>query len=191
MSVLSRFVRLSREEEGFTLIELLVVVAIIALLTAFAVPRLFDAVGKSKDARGQGDMGTYPAALDRYYFDNSAFPKPASAGTAVADVKAALAPNYLKSTAKYKNGYDKGYIYFTDATGSMYVFVDSKNTTAAVNLSCPAKLVAGGASTTATGSATPGSDLQVVTVTASGGAAATVPDVSQCTFPTGVDYATN
>jgi type II secretion system protein G len=120
------------KEEGFTLIELLVVVAIIALLATFAVPKLFDAINKSKRAPGQADMQTISGALERYYLDQSSTQYPA--GTA-AQVKTALTSNgYLKSGTSFYNGFQKGYIYMTDANGSFYVLADAQNTASTVNL---------------------------------------------------------
>ncbi|HEY3364402.1 MAG TPA: prepilin-type N-terminal cleavage/methylation domain-containing protein [Symbiobacteriaceae bacterium] len=151
--MLARLSRMNRNEEGFTLIELLVVVAIIALLTAFAVPKLFDAINKSKDARGQGDMETIPGALDRFYFDNNAFPD----GATAAAVKAQVMPAYLKSSTRYVNGYNKGYIYINNAAGDYYIVVDPKNLAVAstVTVSC-------GTTTPHTQNATVGTDLTVV-----------------------------
>jgi type II secretion system protein G len=123
--------RLRRAEEGFTLIELLVVVAIIALLATFAVPRLFEAINKSKKAPGQADLQTISSALERYYFDNNAYPT----GTA-AQVQTAMAP-YLKQTTTYKNGFSQGYFYGTNTDGKGgYVFIDAQGTTTAVASVC-------------------------------------------------------
>lgn len=121
--------RLQKGQEGFTLIELLVVVTIIALLAAFAVPKLFEAINKSRKAPGQADMQTISSALERFYLDN-----PNSAYPLAATVTDDLAGGYLKATTSYVNGFDRGYIYVTDAAGSFYVLIDAMNTAPATNL---------------------------------------------------------
>lgn len=109
--------RLRRRQKGFTLIELLVVVAIIALLAAFAVPKLFDAIDKSKKAPGQADMQTISGALERYYMDNNVFPP-------VASVVADLENGYLKTSTTYRNGFKYQYVYFKASDGEAYALVD-------------------------------------------------------------------
>jgi type II secretion system protein G len=122
--------RLRRAEEGFTLIELLVVVAIIALLAMFAMPKLFEAINKSKKAPGQADMQTISSALERYYLDQNTYP----IGSAANTITSALGNGYLKAGTTYKNGFGLGYIYVSDAAGSFYVLIDGQNTPAATNL---------------------------------------------------------
>lgn len=123
--------RLRRNEEGFTLIELLVVVAIIALLATFAVPKLFDAINKSKKAPGQADMQTISASLDRYYFDKDKYPLYVSGASAdPAAVMNALKGGYLKSATSFRNGYKQGYLYATSASGAGYLLIDMQGNTA-------------------------------------------------------------
>lgn len=130
-------------QEGFTLIELLVVVAIIALLAAFAVPKLFDAINKSKRTPGQADVQTLSGAMDRYYMDKNTYPYPSVAATAdEVEIKDALTQNgYLKATTTFTNGFGKGYIYITNASGGYYVLIDAQNkaTTDNLTLVCNAK----------------------------------------------------
>jgi type II secretion system protein G len=131
--VITRFARLRRSQEGFTLIELLVVVAIIALLATFAVPKLFDAINKSKKAPGQADVQTIAGSLDRYYMDKNAYPTAANGSQAT--IKNALTQNgYLKTTTTFYNGYEKGYIYVSDNAGGFYVFVDAQKKDPATNM---------------------------------------------------------
>ncbi len=62
---------------GFTLIELLIVVAIIAILSAIALPNFLEAQTRSKVARAKSDMRTIATALETYHVDNRAYPQAA------------------------------------------------------------------------------------------------------------------
>lgn len=127
--MLAGIARLRRAQEGFTLIELLVVVAIIALLATFAVPKLFEAINKSKAAPGQADMNTLSSAMERHYFDKNNYPS----GTA-AQVKEALIGGYVKSSTTFANGFKNGYAYFSN--GSYYILVDAGNNRMAITVTC-------------------------------------------------------
>jgi prepilin-type N-terminal cleavage/methylation domain-containing protein len=65
--------RLSREQ-GFTLIELVMVIAMIALLTAMAAPRMHAAIVRSRVAQVEKDLQGIQSALDRHYLDHSFYP---------------------------------------------------------------------------------------------------------------------
>lgn len=160
-----------KASRGFTLIELLVVVAIIGLLAAFAVPKLFEAINKSKGAQGAADLKTISAALERYYFDNNKYPTPATATA----FRTELAP-YLKNSTTYANGFGKGLFYATDTNGTAgYVLVDPKNATGTNIVVCT-----NGAGTDVTFDVD--ADLQVST---------DVSDFSTCTTPASMAMETN
>jgi type II secretion system protein G len=171
-------------DEGFTLIELLVVVAIIALLATFAVPKLFDAINKSKGSVGDSDLQTISSALERHYFDNNFYPKyAASSPTVKADLT--TTNSYLKASTTFLNGFKKSYLYFSDTQGRYYVLVDPGNNTAAVTITC------GSGSTAWTGSATPSTTTGpvVATLTSTGtGASPSNSELAACQASgTGVD----
>lgn len=63
-----------RKHAGFTLIELLVVVAIIAILSAIAVPNLLFAQIRSKVAAAKADQSTLAVGLEAYHTDNNCYP---------------------------------------------------------------------------------------------------------------------
>jgi prepilin-type N-terminal cleavage/methylation domain-containing protein len=65
---------------GFTLIELLVVVAIIAILTAIALPNFIEAQMRAKTARARSDMRTLVLALEAYLTDHNAYPPATGVG---------------------------------------------------------------------------------------------------------------
>lgn len=129
----------ANRKSGFTLIELLVVVAIIGLLATFALPRVFEAINKAKGGIGGADLNTISSAMERYYFDSNKYPNGRNlAETVDLDVDVALKGDYLKSATTFKNGFGKGYVYFTDANGAYYILVDVGNNTGAFTVRCGA-----------------------------------------------------
>lgn len=60
--------------KGFTLIELLVSIAIIAIISALALPNFMGARDKAKDSARISDMVAVKNALRLYYNDNQSYP---------------------------------------------------------------------------------------------------------------------
>jgi len=65
---------LRRAEEGYTLLELLVVIAILALIVAFAAPRVVGLFARSKTKAAEIQISNISAALDIYRMDIHAYP---------------------------------------------------------------------------------------------------------------------
>ena len=63
-----------RGQHGFTLIELLVVIIVLGLLVGLVGPRLFQNVGKSKQAAAKAQIELFGAALDQYRLDVGSYP---------------------------------------------------------------------------------------------------------------------
>ncbi|TDT69796.1 prepilin-type N-terminal cleavage/methylation domain-containing protein [Hypnocyclicus thermotrophus] len=57
-------------KNGFTLVELMIVVAIIAILSAVAVPRFGKQIQKAKDAKALSLVGNWRSASTLYYTDH-------------------------------------------------------------------------------------------------------------------------
>lgn len=63
------------QHSAFTLIELLIVVAIIAILSAIAVPNFLEAQTRSKTSRSMADMRSIGTGLNSYFIDYNTFPR--------------------------------------------------------------------------------------------------------------------
>lgn len=90
---------LTRSRVAFTLIELLIVVAIIAILSAVAVPNFLEAQMRSKVSRARADLRAIALAIEAYAVDANAFPP--GFGTAPIDGLLAL----TTPVAYLSNGY--------------------------------------------------------------------------------------
>jgi len=65
---------MSRAQQGFTLIELMIVVAIIGVLTAFALPAYQSYSIRAQIAEGLGMTGPLTTAVTAFHNDRGAFP---------------------------------------------------------------------------------------------------------------------
>ena len=63
-----------KAESGYTLLELLVVIAILALIVAFAAPRVVGLFSRSKTKAAEIQISNITAALDIYRMDNRKYP---------------------------------------------------------------------------------------------------------------------
>lgn len=61
-------------ESAFTLIELIVVIAIISVLTAFAVPNFMAARERARDAQRKNDLKQLQSAIEMYKLDSGEYP---------------------------------------------------------------------------------------------------------------------
>jgi len=66
--------RKKQRRKAFTLVELLVVIVIISMLAAFAAPKLFQYVGKSKENLARPRLALVEDALERFAIDCGRYP---------------------------------------------------------------------------------------------------------------------
>jgi type II secretion system protein G len=66
---------MNKNIKAFSLVELLVVVAILAILSAIAVPNFIEAQTRAKISRARTDMRTLATALETYAVDHNAYPQ--------------------------------------------------------------------------------------------------------------------
>jgi len=70
-----------RSARGFTLIELMITVAVIAVLTAIALPSYTDYVTRSKLAEAYAHLGDLRVKMEQSYLDNRRYSTDAAGGT--------------------------------------------------------------------------------------------------------------
>ena len=78
-------------EKGFTLVEIMIVVAIIAILSAIAIPNFMAARSKSRANACKANLRQIESAVEQYAMDNTKVD-----GDTVA--MSALSPTYIKKT---------------------------------------------------------------------------------------------
>ena len=64
---------IKNREKGFTLIELMIVVAIIGILAAIAIPKLYEVQAKAKQSEAKANLGAIYTSQVTYQAENDAF----------------------------------------------------------------------------------------------------------------------
>lgn len=92
--------------------------AVIGILAALALPKLFGAICQSKIGRVDGVSGSISSALSMYFADNQTFPRDATSSGV--DVSSYIVTKYM-ATAPVSPWLDKPYKYGSD--GTIYTLV--------------------------------------------------------------------
>lgn len=82
-----------RKESGFTIVELLLVMAIIAILSAIAIPNLLEAGKRAKVARSKSDTNKMVSQTQLYINDYNTYPGPGNPGLVTLRNNGYIAPS--------------------------------------------------------------------------------------------------
>lgn len=111
-------------QAGFTMVELLVVLAIIGLITSFAVPQVLRYLGSARVDTARVQISNIEAALELYYIDNLGYPD-TDQGIASLSVKPTDAIRwngpYLKQADKLQDPWGNPYTYRLDDKSSAFI----------------------------------------------------------------------
>ena len=122
------------QQHGFTLIELLIVVAILAILTAVAIPNFLEAQTRSRVSRARSDLRTFATAIETYAVDHNFYP-PSQTFVAPQDLAVLSTPIAYLSSADLRDpfatprinvpsgetdNFTRGYAYVAYNTGSRF-----------------------------------------------------------------------
>lgn len=120
---------------GFTFVEIIVVVAVLGIIASIVLANLSFAARKSRDGDRQGDLKTLQSAIELYKQKNGRYPAgcrgasvwSGQTGTSYACASGnqyimGLAPEFIPTlpTDKRLNGVNSGYVYTTNAAGTVY-----------------------------------------------------------------------
>lgn len=82
------------KQKGLTLVELIVVIAIIAILTAIAIPKVFGFIDNAKSAVDKGNLRTLNNATSLYRLDNSIFQDDTFSGISIDEERMQILVNH-------------------------------------------------------------------------------------------------
>lgn len=111
-----------RQERGFTLIELIIVVAIVAILTAVALPSYFSHVSKGYRQDAMGALVVFAQAMERFYTVNGTYIG-ADGGTAA--VTSNKAPAMFPTKAPLDGSKKLYNLYISASTATSYTIIAS------------------------------------------------------------------
>ncbi|WP_296922922.1 prepilin-type N-terminal cleavage/methylation domain-containing protein [uncultured Megamonas sp.] len=92
IKMMNKIRQLKTNEDGFTLIEMMIVVAIIAILTAIALPKFNESLAMANTSRVQADLQSLDTAISMYKVQNNKAPQNISDLSEYIDVDNVKAP---------------------------------------------------------------------------------------------------
>ena len=92
IKMMNEIEQLKLSEDGFTLIEMMIVVAIIAILTAIALPKFNESLAMANTSRVQADLQSLDTAIAMYKVQNNRAPQDISDLDEYIDVENIKAP---------------------------------------------------------------------------------------------------
>lgn len=116
-----------RRQQGFTLIEVMIVVAIVAILSAIAIPAYSDYILRSRITEAVGNLSAMRTKMEQFFQDNRSYTgagTAASTGVTVANCPAASI--YFTYTCT-PNATGTGYSIVATGIGAMNGFIYSVN----------------------------------------------------------------
>lgn len=114
---------LIKNEQGFTLVEMMIVVAIVAVLTAVAIPKFNESLAMANTARVQADLQSLDTAIAMYRVQNGRSPKALADLDDYIDVANIKAPNgdvYINGVLT-NNESGENYILANDNTNASFL----------------------------------------------------------------------
>jgi type IV pilus assembly protein PilE len=127
-----------KRNKGFTLVELMIVVAIIAILSAVAIPAYNDYVLRGKIAEAMTNLSSMRAQMEQYYQDNRSYQNPPAGGPSCGIGNAPLSTQYFAYTCLSPT--TETYTITADGVGSMAAFgytIDQANTRMTKTMTAP------------------------------------------------------
>ena len=112
-----------KDESGFTLIEMMIVVAIIAVLTAVAIPKFNDSLALTNTTRVQADLQSLDTAIAMYRLQNGKLPNDLSDLDEYIDVDNVEAPSgdiYIDGVLTSNSG-DEEYMLTADKQNASFM----------------------------------------------------------------------
>ncbi len=118
------------KRKAFTLIELLVVVAVLAILSAAAVPNMLESQTRSKVSRMENDMRTASVAAEAYAVDHGKYPRQGPANTCTVSMTGvpelttpiAYLSTYPNDIFRLRLGRSESLMYGVCVSGSPYYY---------------------------------------------------------------------
>ena len=120
IKMMNKIEQLKLSEDGFTLIEMMIVVAIIAILTAIALPKFNESLAMANTSRVQADLQSLDTAIAMYKVQNNRAPQDISEYIDVENIKAPTGDVYVNGVLT-SNETGENYSINSDKTNATFM----------------------------------------------------------------------